>query len=299
MEKIISNPYIALVSGEGLLSLYPILIKKIGSDLNVQFWIRSIIYYVISYLFKPKRDIDMKRNQYNTSFLILSLINIVHIYTSYIAFSILQPGIAMTIFYTYPCMNIIIAYLVLGEKFSVIDIISIVLSTLGVYMMYMYVKDNKTDDSYKYKVPEWISGLVKDKNKLGYISILIAALTESLMYLIVKSFRMNSWSVLNIMYMLPALLSIIMLMNKGKNFKLTSRNIIIIILSNLLIGSVGYYLRYYSAPLLSVFWFSILSLSGVLFSYLYGSIFTGEEISKTKILGTILILGSVIMSKFL
>jgi len=299
MEKIISNPYIALVSGEGLLSLYPILIKKIGSDLNVQFWIRSIIYYVISYLFKPKRDIDMKRNQYNTSFLILSLINIVHIYTSYIAFSILQPGIAMTIFYTYPCMNIIIAYLVLGEKFSVIDIISIVLSTLGVYMMYMYVKDNKTDDSYKYKVPEWISGLVKDKNKLGYISILIAALTESLMYLIVKSFRMNSWSVLNIMYMLPALLSIIMLMNKGIDFKLTSRNIIIIILSNLLIGSVGYYLRYYSAPLLSVFWFSILSLSGVLFSYLYGSIFTGEEISKTKILGTILILGSVIMSKFL
>jgi len=299
MEKIISNPYIALVSGEGLLSLYPILIKKIGSDLNVQFWIRSIIYYVISYLFKPKRDIDMKRNLYNTSFLILSLINIVHIYTSYIAFSILQPGIAMTIFYTYPCMNIIIAYLVLGEKFSVIDIISIVLSTLGVYMMYMYVKDNKTDDSYKYKVPEWISGLVKDKNKLGYISILIAALTESLMYLIVKSFRMNSWSVLNIMYMLPALLSIIMLMNKGIDFKLTSRNIIIIILSNLLIGSVGYYLRYYSAPLLSVFWFSILSLSGVLFSYLYGSIFTGEEISKTKILGTILILGSVIMSKFL
>ena len=299
MEKIISNPYIALVSGEGLLSLYPILIKKIGSDLNVQFWIRSIIYYVISYLFKPKRDIDMKRNLYNTSFLILSLINIVHIYTSYIAFSILQPGIAMTIFYTYPCMNIIIAYLVLGEKFSVIDIISIVLSTLGVYMMYMYVKDNKTDDSYKYKVPEWISGLVKDKNKLGYISILIAALTESLMYLIVKSFRMNSWSVLNIMYMLPALLSIIMLMNKGIDFKLTSRNIIIIILSNLLIGSVGYYLRYYSAPLLSVFWFSILSLSGVLFSYLYGSIFTGEEISKTKILGTILILGSVILSKFL
>jgi len=299
MEKIISNPYIALVSGEGLLSLYPILIKKIGSDLNVQFWIRSIIYYVISYLFKPKIDIDMKRNLYNTSFLILSLINIVHIYTSYIAFSILQPGIAMTIFYTYPCMNIIIAYLVLGEKFSVIDIISIVLSTLGVYMMYMYVKDNKTDDSYKYKVPEWISGLVKDKNKLGYISILIAALTESLMYLIVKSFRMNSWSVLNIMYMLPALLSIIMLMNKGIDFKLTSRNIIIIILSNLLIGSVGYYLRYYSAPLLSVFWFSILSLSGVLFSYLYGSIFTGEEISKTKILGTILILGSVIMSKFL
>jgi drug/metabolite transporter (DMT)-like permease len=294
MEKIISNPYIALLSGEGLLSLYPILIKKIGSDLNVQFWIRSIIYYVISYIFKPKREIE-----YNTSFLILSLINIVHIYTSYIAFSILQPGIAMTIFYTYPCMNILIAYLVLGEKFSMIDIISIVLSTLGVYMMYMYVKDNKSDDSYKYKVPEWISGLVKDKNKLGYISILVAALTESIMYLIVRSYRMNSWSVLNIMYMLPALLSIIMLMNKGIDFKLTSRNIIIIILSNLLIGSVGYYLRYYSAPLLSVFWFSILSLSGVLFSYLYGSIFTGEEISKTKIIGTILILGSVIMSKFL
>ena len=294
MEKIISNPYIALLSGEGLLSLYPILIKKIGSDLNVQFWIRSIIYYVISYIFKPKREIE-----YNTSFLILSLINIVHIYTSYIAFSILQPGIAMTIFYTYPCMNILIAYLVLGEKFSMVDIISIVLSTLGVYMMYMYVKDNKSDDSYKYKVPEWISGLVKDKNKLGYISILVAALTESIMYLIVRSYRMNSWSVLNIMYMLPALLSIIMLMNKGIDFKLTSRNIIIIILSNLLIGSVGYYLRYYSAPLLSVFWFSILSLSGVLFSYLYGSIFTGEEISKTKIIGTILILGSVIMSKFL
>ena len=294
MEKIISNPYIALLSGEGLLSLYPILIKKIGSDLNVQFWIRSIIYYVISYIFKPKREIE-----YNTSFLILSLINIVHIYTSYIAFSILQPGIAMTIFYTSPCMNIVIAYLVLGEKFSMVDIISIVLSTLGVYMMYMYVKDNKSDDSYKYKVPEWISGLVKDKNKLGYISILVAALTESIMYLIVRSYRMNSWSVLNIMYMLPALLSIIMLMNKGIDFKLTSRNIIIIILSNLLIGSVGYYLRYYSAPLLSVFWFSILSLSGVLFSYLYGSIFTGEEISKTKIIGTILILGSVIMSKFL
>lgn len=294
MEKIISNPYIALLSGEGLLSLYPILIKKIGSDLNVQFWIRSIIYYVISYIFKPKREIE-----YNTSFLILSLINIVHIYTSYIAFSILQPGIAMTIFYTYPCMNILIAYLVLGEKFSMVDIISIILSTLGVYMMYMYVKDNKSDDSYKYKVPEWISGLVKDKNKLGYISILVAALTESIMYLIVRSYRMNSWSVLNIMYMLPALLSIIMLMNKGIDFKLTSRNIIIIILSNLLIGSVGYYLRYYSAPLLSVFWFSILSLSGVLFSYLYGSIFTGEEISKTKIIGTILILGSVIMSKFL
>jgi len=160
MEKIISNPYIALVSGEGLLSLYPILIKKIGSSVNVQFWIRSIIYYVISYIYKPK--IDLK---FNISFLLLSFINIIHIYTSYIAFAILQPGIATTIFYTYPCINILLAYLILGEKFGLVDIVSIILSTLGVYIIYIYSQNGiDTDKTYKYKVPEMITNLIKNKN---------------------------------------------------------------------------------------------------------------------------------------
>ena len=60
-----------------------------------------------------------------------------------------------------------------------------------------------------------------------------------------------------------------------------------------MIGFVGYILRFFTIPRLSTLTFNSLIFIGVIFSYIWGYIFSKEKIDKNSIIGTLLIMGSI------
>jgi drug/metabolite transporter (DMT)-like permease len=67
-------------------------------------------------------------------------------------------------------------------------------------------------------------------------------------------------------------------------------NMLILLLLNGIIGSVGYFLRFYSINKISVLLFSILSYFGIITAYLYGYIFNNEKFTLQNSIVTIIII---------
>jgi hypothetical protein len=99
---------VAKLISESLLSLYPIIVKKINLSINIQSWSRLFIYAIISFILSDKSFIF--RNIFTINGLFLSLINILHIFFSFEAFKILDSGLAYSLFYLYPIFIIFINY---------------------------------------------------------------------------------------------------------------------------------------------------------------------------------------------
>jgi hypothetical protein len=93
---------------ESLLSLYPIIVKNINLTINIQSWSRLFIYAIISFILSDKSFI--LRNIFTINGLLLSLINILHIFFSFEAFKILDSGLAYSLFYLYPIFILLINY---------------------------------------------------------------------------------------------------------------------------------------------------------------------------------------------
>jgi drug/metabolite transporter (DMT)-like permease len=67
-------------------------------------------------------------------------------------------------------------------------------------------------------------------------------------------------------------------------------NMLILLLLNGIIGSIGYFLRFYSINKISVLLFSILSYFGIIMAYLYGYIFNNEKFTLQNSIITIIII---------
>ena len=91
-----NNIIFSKLLSESLLSLYPVFIKKLKLDIDLQLSIRLIIYLLISLFFCNKNFIKKYIFKYNT--LLLGLINLIHIYSSYKGFELLESGLSYTIF---------------------------------------------------------------------------------------------------------------------------------------------------------------------------------------------------------
>ena len=60
-----------------------------------------------------------------------------------------------------------------------------------------------------------------------------------------------------------------------------------------MIGFVGYILRFFTIPRLSTLTFNSIIFIGVIFSYIWGYIFSNENIDNNSIIGTLLIMVSI------
>ena len=61
---------------------------------------------------------------------------------------------------------------------------------------------------------------------------------------------------------------------------------------NGLIGSVGYFLRFFASYRLDAGIYSVLSYFGIIMSYVYGMAFNAEKLTWPKVAGTISIIGA-------
>jgi drug/metabolite transporter (DMT)-like permease len=278
-----SIPVYSKLVSESLLSLYPTFVKKISLPIDLQLWTRLITYVLISLFFINYSWIVS--NIFTSEAIILTMINLLHIYSSYEGFLNLDSGISFSIFNIYPLL--ILLFSGVSWKFEYFYcIVGLIL-----FMVSNFINNNiKSNDTFMY----------------GFVMMVVAAITEALIYFVVKNIKTdNNWNQLFIAYFFGAILSSLYIFkkyileekssNKKKedfennseiNFGLIGLALII----NGLIGTIGYWLRFYSIYRLDPSIYSILSFFGIIMAYVYGILFNNEKLDLLKISGTILII---------
>ena len=306
---------IPLIGSEIALSLYPQLIKLVPTTIEIQVAVRCITYSILAiigyYITHRNVDSDKKTKvhlmNYVSMGLSMGIVNIIHIISSYMCFNILSSGVSYSIFYTYPIFNLLGRTLFYNEKIDIINYIYIIISIFGVYFIYTKDEDedkgegeNKDTTTQSTKQDTFINivdDIFNSKNKsIGIISGIVSAITESLLYFMVKgdTYNISPYIQLFKTYLLGGILSFIYLMQNVQYKDLDYHYWITLILFNTIIGFVGYLVRFMMIPQLSTLLFNSLIFIGVIFAYIWGYLLNNESININNIFGTVLILWSII-----
>ena len=283
---ILGLPEVATVTSEVVLSLYPILIKVVDTGLDSQMMARTGVFALLASLFLTGSDIQ-KIFAAPLLFLFLGALNLVHIGTSYQAFKDIPAGPAMALFYTYPLFNIFFSWFLLGEPFDLNVMPLVLLAFIGALFVINSIhgyEEFKNNDG-------------KDRNiHRGIFSALAAALTETAIYVVTRG--MNSTSPFPLMTQLyggaiPWLLGGLLFF-KGQIISDTKLSTWLPLIGfNVLIGFIGYALRFWSIPYVNVAIFSLLSFIGVFTAYAFGLRFVGEVPTKESLFGGALIASAI------
>jgi drug/metabolite transporter (DMT)-like permease len=255
-----------VVASEVLLSAYPLLIKRIDMSVVFQTGLRLFVFTVIAALIGTAPSLDVLAS---TETVLMGGTYLLHIFSSYMAFSLLSAGNAMALFYTYPLWNILGTSLLLGEQLDLTKIPWIGLALAGAIALAHPTAKN------------WSLG--------GIAMALTAALTETAVYLWFKTHGKEEtkdptpWTKMIQMFggggLLWALLvaaAAIAGLTTTHMFRSSLSGLAAILGFNALIGFGGYALRLYMIPKVSTVLFSSLSFFGIVSAYLYGWIGANE-----------------------
>ena len=239
------------ILSESLLSLYPVFVKNINLPIETQLWSRFFTYTFISLFFIDKAILPLLTSFYGIA---LMLVTILHVYVSYQGFLLLESGISYALFYTYPL------FIYLGSYSSITPYF--IFPVIGTWLMYY---DNKA------------------LNMIGVGMILLAAITEAMIYFIVRKLKTkNHWNTVFISYVLGAVVL--------SRYATTTTTAPVSLGINAIIGLFGYLLRFITITHLSPIVYSFLSYIGIVMAFVYGVIVNVEEITIPKIVATFLIL---------
>ena len=285
------NPTVAILYSELVLSLYPVLIKTVNTNIFTQILARFIAFPALALAFGSTHDFSaIWGNPYEAFVSILhNLLNLGHVAASYIAFKNLHIGTAISLFYLYPIFNIIAGSLLFGDSLPFTSILIIFIAFIGTYLIATSHKTIVEPD--------------KDKRKrnFGVVMGILAAITETMIFIFVKSntdAKASPYYTVNHLY--PAGLA--MLAAYGifnKNIVDTSGlNWTKLIGFNALLGFTGYIARFYAIPKIPTIVFSLLSFFGVTFGYLWGVIFMGDKPTMKALIGGGLIAGSTAVLRY-
>ena len=271
-----------VIGSESILSLYPILIKSIPTTLPTQIFSRLITYTSAAGALATKDDIlsVIKTPRAFGRTLALGLLTCLHIYASYVAFSSLSAGVAMSLFYTYPLWNILGAKLLFNETIHTSTYYHMAVGVLGTYLL----STTGMNDEVK--------GFMKNSigSALGVVTALLAALTESAMYFAVKTTeKQNPWSSILELYGGAVLCMLPVVILKIIPIEFSLKTWAPIILFNLVVGFIGYSLRFYAIPKVPTEIFGLLSYTGVLSAFIFGYLFMKEKPSYISIIGAIMV----------
>jgi drug/metabolite transporter (DMT)-like permease len=276
---------ISKLASESLLSLYPIFVKNIGLPLSLQTWSRCFSYAIISGFFIDYPFVLRTLFTYNG--IMLSIVTLIHIYTSYKGFQILESGVAYSVFYLYPIMILLMS----GQKIHYVMILALV----GVYLLsskridFDSITNNTKNESFGESKESKESKETKIK---GLIMILLAAFTEAVIYFLVRDIKTtNNWNHIFISYFLGAVMLSGYMIGDIAKIELNSRLSLSLII-NSLIGLVGYLLRFYAVSNLETIIYAPLSYFGIVMSFVYGIFINGDTLDLQKIVGACLIIFS-------
>lgn len=286
------NPSLSVFYSELVLSLYPILIKTVNTNIFSQLLARFLVFPALALVFGSSKDFTMVwSNPYESMVGVLNgLMNLGHIAVSYLSFKNLPAGTAISLFYLYPIFNVIAGSILFGEKMTLTMILLIGVAFIGTYLI-ATSRDKK----------EGLEGEKKEKYRMGIIMGILAALTETMIFIFVrwnKDATKSPFYTVNHLY--PAgllLLGGYAIMNKS--IVDTSKwNWIKLLGFNGLLGFTGYIARFYAIPKVPTIVFSLLSFVGVGFGYIWGMLFTEDQPTSRAIIGGGLIASTIAILRY-
>ena len=299
------TPAISMLVSESLLSLYPIFVKKIGLTLVHQVWARLVAYVGISAIFVNWSFIGS--SLFTADALILAAINLSHIFFSYEGFRNLDSGVSFAIFNTYPLMILLIAGVMWNNVYLLV-LLGLALFVLG---------ESKGPEGGATKErsstgPEGTKATPegsKERSSLkegskektdftyGIAMVLLAALTEALIYFMVRRIKTNNhWNHVFLSYFVGFVAFSAYLLVKGTDLPISEGRLGLAVGLNGFIGSVAYFLRFFAASNLTASIFAPLAYFGMVMSYVYGIVFNQETLSWEKVGGTLCILAANYLS---
>lgn len=268
-------PEALILFSEVTLASYPILIKSVPTNLWTQIFSRMAIYAGIAFM-ALLRDQKQLASVSSTSLAGGGLLNLLHIATSYKAFSDLPAGNAMAIFYAYPVWNLLGAWLLLGEEVSMASIPWVLLAIIGMLMVAQ---------------PE-VGTLLTLEKPFATLCAVLSGMTESAIYFFFKLMKQEASGGTfkgmfelyggSFFWMVPVILG------SGAGLKplagidfpkidFSWKTWAPMLLFNIFVGFTGYAMRFAAIPMVSTLIFSTLNFVGIVAAYLFGYVFQDEK----------------------
>ena len=279
-----------LIAAEATMALYPILIKSVPTNLTTQVMARVLTYTIVAFIIAPSALINKTwgTTEGAATSMSLGVLILFHIFSSYVAFTELPAGAALSIFYTYPIWNMVTASLLHGESISFIHFLLVLVAFAGVILIARSHANTDTEAKSK------------DYGLKGIVAGLGAALSETTIYFAVKRWGIES-SYNSLIELYPGaflLLAGFLLLNQEGALFLDKNPEIWkpLMLFNLLVGVVGFFCWSYAIPRVTTTTFSLLSFFGVVSSFIWGWLFLKEVPSIEALAGAGLSVGAAGLS---
>lgn len=267
---------IGVIFSEVILSLYPILIKIVPTNFDTQLLSRFGVFTIISLLFYNGQTINLYK------LFLYGIITLFHVLVSYSAFSVLSAGTAMSLFYTYPIMNVIAGYFFLNESVSLTSLLFLSLGFIGTLLISQEIPNEEVKGEKPIDIPK----------QYAIAAGLLAALSETLMFLVVRDTKSKN-PIDSMLQLYPGAFLLfglyLMITNRISYIDTNKRVWKDLTLFNTFVGYLGYAIRFYSINSISTITFSLLSFVGVISSYLFGKTFVNESSSTKTYIGAALI----------
>ena len=293
---------ISMIVTEAVVSLYTVVARISKMSEISQSSIRSIVVVICLLPFVLWIP-DIISLIFSWGWIYIGAVNIIHIYSSFRAFRILPTGPAMSIYYTYPILSAILAFIILGRKLTFWSVVGILLAFIGVIMMGQIQTNNNADSQDSPTISTTNLGIsgIQDPTKLdinteGIIWALIAALTEALIYIYVvsgSSIYNNFFILMIALYFWPAGFGVgqILTQNEAPIF---SDSVGFLAGANLFLGVGGMTVQNGLARLMTTGSYLSFSYLGVVFGYIYG-LLMGDSVVTEEIIASALILGGSLL----
>ena len=290
------NPTLAVLYSELVLSLYPILIKSVNTNIFTQILARFLVFPSLALAFGSTYDFKSIWGSPYEAFVSImnNLLNLGHIASSYTAFKILPVGTAIALFYLYPIFNVLSAAVLFGESLSPLAILLIGIAFVGTYL----IATDKADKGDK--ADKAVKPLDPSTYKYGVIMAVLAAITETIIFIFVRSSldaQASPYYTVNHLY--PAGLAMLLIYGLWHTDVVdTSKlNWMKLLGFNAVLGFTGYISRFYAIPKIPAIVFSLLSFFGVTFGNIWGVLY-GEKATMKSLVGGGLIVGATAVLRY-
>ena len=274
------SPTLSVVYSELVLSLYPILIKVVNTNLYTQLLARFLVFPLLAIIGGTWYNHTLWGNTSDmVTGILMNLVNVVHIGVSYIAFKELPAGTAISLFYMYPIFNVIAGALLFGESISFLSLLFIVVAFIGTYLIATSHQEKKEEVYHS-----------------GVMMGILAAVTETLIFIFVRSSTQAQTSpfyAVTHLYPFGFLALIVYGLFHTEIVDTSSIHWTQLIGFNALLGFTGYIARFYGMSNVSTIVFSLLSFIGVMGGYVWGILFAQDKPTIQAIIGGSAIAASI------
>lgn len=270
----------ALILTQLSLGVYSYVIKSIPTNLSTQVLARTSIFTFLAAL--AGYVVGQPVIPSVTQLLSLGPLNIINIAASYYAYTHLPTMVSIPLLYTYPFIIIFLSAFLLNNHINMWTLPWLVLSFIGVILIVFH----------KGKIAHDVWALA---------AIIVAAITESLVYLSFKSgYHKNQ---IEGLFHLYAGGLIAVLLARATNFiapfEFTFNVWIPLFLFITFVGFIGIFIETYAIPLISVELFAALAFFAVISAYIFTHIGSEAMPSMYTVIGSILIITGAVGVRYL